>query len=202
MNLRHSIKRFLPPALTDALQSAAGRRNAFRGPFDTWALANARARGYDASRILEQVAAATEQVTSGVARYERDGVLFDRIDFSYPVLAALLKPPASDKETSVFSISEGRWAVRTESAALFSRSSEKLNWLIVEQHHYVEHALPATCVPMNCHSSKRIDDAVSGKRPDVGSPLQRTALSAGSISVAWRNWRPSSLRSSSSIGQS
>ncbi|MDV3001980.1 MAG: hypothetical protein N5P05_003586 [Chroococcopsis gigantea SAG 12.99] len=49
------------------------------------------AEGYDKDIILETVKNSLLQVKEGQAIYERDSVLFDKIEYSFPVLTMLLK---------------------------------------------------------------------------------------------------------------
>jgi putative methyltransferase (TIGR04325 family) len=60
------------------------------GPFPTWADAVAGAGSYDEPSILEQVARSVLAVRDGKAVYERDSVLFDRIQYAWATLAAVL----------------------------------------------------------------------------------------------------------------
>lgn len=46
--------------------------------------------GYDTDRILEKVRHALLKVKTGEALYERDSVLFDEVQYSWPLLSALL----------------------------------------------------------------------------------------------------------------
>ncbi len=67
----------------------SGNSNWF-GDFNNWELASQKCAGYDTQIILEKVKAATLKVKSGSAVYERDSVLFEKIEYSWPLLAALL----------------------------------------------------------------------------------------------------------------
>jgi putative methyltransferase (TIGR04325 family) len=167
MTLRARVRRSLPPALTDALQSAVGRHSTFRGPFATWDLAKAQAQGYETSRILKTVAAATEKVVSGAARYERDGVVFDRIDYSYPVLAALLKAACMSKGTlRVLDFGGSLGSSYRECRPFLDGAVDRLDWRIVEQGHYVEYGSKRLRTEeLSFHES--VADAVGGQQTDV-----------------------------------
>lgn len=60
------------------------------GPLASWQEAQKTSSGYDSDLILKKVASATLEVKSGRAVYERDSVLFDHIELSWPLLAGLL----------------------------------------------------------------------------------------------------------------
>jgi putative methyltransferase (TIGR04325 family) len=86
--VRRFLARWLPPALRDAVFTA--RDNEFSGPYASWQEAAGLCTGYGEPSILEKTRAALLKVKRGEAVYERDSVLFDRIEYSYPVLAHLL----------------------------------------------------------------------------------------------------------------
>ncbi len=86
--LKALARDWLPPALVRALAPATPLT--FTGDFASWPQAVAQSVGYDHALILERVLAATLKVKSGEAAYERDSVLFQRIDYVWPVTTALL----------------------------------------------------------------------------------------------------------------
>ena len=60
------------------------------GNFSSWAEAEANSSGYDSSDILEKTRAALLKVKLGQAVYERDSVLFDKVQHAWPLLAGLM----------------------------------------------------------------------------------------------------------------
>ncbi len=83
--LKTLLKEFIPTRLL-----RLGRGNCFNGDYRTWQEAAAASGGYDADRILARVRDAMLKVKSGEAAYERDSVLFDEVQYSWPLLSALL----------------------------------------------------------------------------------------------------------------
>src|SRR5581483_6566741 len=57
-----------------------------RGDYPDWASATAVAGGYDAANILEIQRASMRKVRDGRAPYERDSVVFDKIEYFFPTL--------------------------------------------------------------------------------------------------------------------
>jgi len=86
--LRRLAARWLPPALRQAVPAA--RDNEYEGSYASWGEAAGLCTGYDEPSILEKTRAALLKVKRGEAAYERDSVLFERIEYSYPLLAYLL----------------------------------------------------------------------------------------------------------------
>lgn len=113
-------------------------RVSWSGDFSSWTKAADQCRGYDADNILEKVQKSTLEVKHGSAVYERDSVLFDKIEYSFPLLASLLW---------VSSLSEGTLSVLDFGGALgssyyqnrnFLTAIKRLHWTIVEQGSFVK----------------------------------------------------------------
>lgn len=86
--MKKVIKKFLPPIVLDLFKKS--KKFGFFGNFQSWPEAFQNSSGYDTPVILEKVKNSLLQVKSGQAIYERDSVLFDKIQYSWPVLTALL----------------------------------------------------------------------------------------------------------------
>jgi len=128
---------WLPPVLVRWLRKARGGAICFKGNFDTWDEATALCTGYDAESILAKVLAATLKVKSGAAAFERDSVLFDEMEYTWPVLAGLMWAAARNG---------GRLNVLDFGGALgssyfqnreFLQTLSEVHWNVVEQEHYV-----------------------------------------------------------------
>ncbi|WP_287963191.1 methyltransferase, TIGR04325 family [Alcanivorax sp.] len=110
----------------------------FSGDYASWNEAMQDSKGYDDPSILEKVRDAALQVKMGKAEYERDSVLFDRIEYSWPVLAALLWTAANN---------EGKLSVLDFGGSLgtsyfqnrkFLGTLPHVRWGVVEQPHFIE----------------------------------------------------------------
>ena len=119
-------------------QLRGGGRIRFEGDFATWEEANSHCTGYDAEEILAKVLASTLKVKHGEAAAERDSVLFDQIEYAWPVLAGLMWAASR---------SSGRLNVLDFGGALgssyfqnrkFLQSLPDVRWNVVEQPHYVD----------------------------------------------------------------
>jgi len=131
-------KRWLPPALLEHLKPMLGRGVYFSGRYDNWEAASTHASGYEASLILERVKEATLKVKSGEAKYERDSVLFNRVEHSFPVLAGLLRAAlADDNRLSVLDFGGSLGSSYFQCRDFLSDISA-LKWNIVEQPHFVD----------------------------------------------------------------
>ena len=136
--LKDLVRDCLPPVLLRCLRQVRGGGGLrFEGDFATWEEANAHCTGYDTEEILAKVLAATLKVKHGEAAFERDSVLFDKIEYVWPILAGLMWAAAR---------SGGRLDVLDFGGALgssyfqnrkFLQSLPDMRWNVVEQRHYV-----------------------------------------------------------------
>lgn len=112
----------------------AGRnRITFTGDYGSWDQAQRDAVGYDAAVILEKTREALLKVKRGEAVAERDSVLFDHVQYSFPVLAGLLRAAlAAGGELGVvdFGGSLGSSYFQCRS---FLRGVRRLEWMVIEQ---------------------------------------------------------------------
>jgi putative methyltransferase (TIGR04325 family) len=131
---------WLPPVLARQLRrlSRLGGGITFEGPFATWDEAAKYSSGYEGAQILEKVLAATLKVKRGEAVFERDSVLFDEIQYAWPVTAGLLWATAREG---------GRLSVLDFGGSLgssyfqnrkFLEALPSVRWSVVEQAHFVE----------------------------------------------------------------
>ena len=90
--LKRWIADWIPPHLRRLLRAApADGAVRYSGDFRTWDEARRHSLGYDAPAIVERVKQATLKVQRGEAAYERDSVVFERVEHSYPLLVGLLR---------------------------------------------------------------------------------------------------------------
>jgi putative methyltransferase (TIGR04325 family) len=79
----------IPPVITKALRKLINP-GMFSGNYKSWDEARSVSGGFESDLILTKVKNALLKVKSGEAVYERDSVLFDRIQYSWPLLSGLL----------------------------------------------------------------------------------------------------------------
>ena len=108
-----------------------------RGEFKTWDEAVAASRGYDTEEILNAVRHSLGQVQCGAAAYERDSVLFDHVEYSWPLLTALMWEAArSGGRLDVLDIGGSLGTTYFQNRG-FLADLVHVRWNIVEQPHYV-----------------------------------------------------------------
>jgi putative methyltransferase (TIGR04325 family) len=85
-----SLKRLYRSLMISSLIQVIRGGVVYRGNYQNWQEAVAASEGYDSDQILKKVCDALLKVKNGEAAYERDSVLFEEIQYSWPLLAALL----------------------------------------------------------------------------------------------------------------
>jgi putative methyltransferase (TIGR04325 family) len=90
--LKHWLADWIPPHLRRMLRSISPNGAvSYSGNFASWADARQHSDGYDVAAIVERVKQAQLKVVRGEAAYERDSVLFEKVEHSYPLLVGLLR---------------------------------------------------------------------------------------------------------------
>lgn len=133
-----SIRDFVPPVLNRLLLSSGMGGNTFRHGYKTWEAALAKAEGYDSEKITWSLLSAATKVRDRSAAYERDGVLFSEIQYSWPLLAALSLSRRESQSLRVLDWGGSLGSSYFQNKDLLESSGCKLDWTIVEQEHMVE----------------------------------------------------------------
>lgn len=137
INFKSKIKQLIPPILFDAAKRLTHQRYGWYGDYKTWEEAKRICTGYDNKVIFEKVKNAALKVKTGEVAYERDGVVFDKIEYSWQLLAGLMY---------VTGLKKGNLKVLDFGGALgttYFQNREffeglKVKWGIVEQKHFVD----------------------------------------------------------------
>jgi putative methyltransferase (TIGR04325 family) len=140
MNLLKKVaKNILPPVISKLFRkSSILKQYGFFGNYASWQEANALTKGYDEDLILNKVKIAIEKVKNGKAIYERDSVLFDKIEYSFPVLAGFLRIAAvNGNKLNVLDFGGSLGSSYFQNRR-FLDVVQSLTWNIVEQSHFVD----------------------------------------------------------------
>ncbi|RHX91217.1 methyltransferase, TIGR04325 family [Leptospira yasudae] len=110
----------------------------FNGIFHTWEEAANLCGSYDSKVILEKCKNSLLKVKRGAAVYERDSVIFDEIQYSWPLLASLMYVAAkSDGELKILDFG-GSLGSSYYQNRLFLKGIKNVSWNIVEQEEFVK----------------------------------------------------------------
>jgi putative methyltransferase (TIGR04325 family) len=129
------IKDFIPPVL---LRIISGFFYGWHGNFSSWSEAMQKSAGYDSFFILEKVKASSLKVKAGSAVYERDSMLFDHIEYSFPLLSGLLHIAGQYKNNLNVLDFGGSLGSSYFQNKYFLDALAEVNWCIVEQPGFVK----------------------------------------------------------------
>ena len=143
MDLKRKIKALLkgltPPLIWEFLRLLSEKNNLFRiTPYTTWEETLLHSSGYDAELILEKVKEAALQVKEGKAIGERDSVLLEKIQYPFPLLAALLRVSLLNSGALNILDFGGSLGTSFYQCRGFLSGVKTLRWNIVEQEKYVD----------------------------------------------------------------
>ena len=129
------LKKILPAFLT---RFGAGLLYGWHGNFSSWDEAKKRCAGYDSKIIHEKVKTSLLKVKEGRAAYERDSVLFNEVQYTYPVLSGLMWIAALNKgKLNVLDFGGSLGSTYFQNR-FFLESLSGVNWCIVEQSRFVD----------------------------------------------------------------
>ena len=142
MGFKNIVKQFIPPVFFSGIrQTPQGARNGsigWIGDYKNWDDAVAHASGYNDPSILEQVKDSMLKIKKGEAVYERDSVLFDEIQYSWPVVTFLLKRALENNGTlNVLDFGGSLGSSYFQNKSILGLG-ESLRWSVIEQKHFVD----------------------------------------------------------------
>lgn len=128
---------FIPNIVFRVYRMIAGI-SLFEGNYATWAKARNESGGYDSDQILNKVRGSLLKVKNGEAVYERDSVLFEKVQYSWPLLAALLWIVSQKGNRLNLVDFGGSLGTTYYQNRKFLAHLGEVRWSIVEQRRFVE----------------------------------------------------------------
>ena len=129
------IKQLVPPLFFTLLKKAG--KYGWSGDYESWQKAKELTHTYDDSVILDKVKLALLKVKSGEGVYERDSVLFDKVQYSWPLLSALMWIAAQNNGTLRVADFGGSLGSSYFQNRIFLAGVRELQWNIIEQENFV-----------------------------------------------------------------
>jgi putative methyltransferase (TIGR04325 family) len=136
ISIRSIIKQCLPPIVLNFLKRFLSKDFYFVN-YSSWELAEQMSEGYHSDNIIEKVRKAAKLVFNGESTYERDSIIFDRIQYSYPLLSSLLFVAANSKSLKVIDFGGGLGTTYQQNRKFISKIKNVCEWRIVEQEKFV-----------------------------------------------------------------
>ena len=128
-----NARKITPPFIIDIYNTIFG----FRGDYKSWGDAVRDSVGYDSDIILGKVLDSSLKVVNGKAAYERDSVTFERIQYSWPLLAGLLWIASCNNNRLNIVDYGGSLGSSYRQNKVFLKHLQELRWSIVEQEKFV-----------------------------------------------------------------
>ena len=137
--LKRIAKDYLPLFFINLLRIIFRRRGiVFEGPFENWKEAVNQSIGYNSQKILDKVLNATLKVKNGEAVYERDSVIFNKIQYSWPIITGLMWTAAKNSGNLSVLDFGGSLGSSYFQNKKFLEEFSSVRWSIIEQSHVVE----------------------------------------------------------------
>lgn len=129
-------KGFIPPLLLRIYQNITTKYGFF-GTYSSWDKAKKASTGYDSDLILDKVRDSMLKIKTGEAVYERDSVVFNAIQYSWPLLAGLLWIASkNDNKLSIIDFGGSLGSTYFQYKNFLSNLDD-LKWSIIEQTKFV-----------------------------------------------------------------
>lgn len=110
----------------------------FFGDFSSWDEASQKCGRFSDEIILQKTLESVLKVKNGQAVFERDSVIFDKIQYSYPLLSCLLKVGIECNNTLNILDFGGALGSHYFQNKEFLKPINIENWTVVEQPHYIK----------------------------------------------------------------
>lgn len=131
------LKGLIPPIIWNLCRYLASGNSGFYGDYDDWQKAKIDSTGYESDVILAKVKASLLKVKNGDAVYERDGVVFDELQYAWPLLASLMFATSkSGGRLNVLDFGGSLGSTYYQNKKFLDRL-ENVSWNIVEQQNFV-----------------------------------------------------------------
>lgn len=135
--MKQFIKSLIPPILLEAMRKLKNNKYGWHGNYANWAETQKASTGYDSNEILQKVRTSLLKVKNGEAIYERDSVIFDEIQYSWPLLAGLMFASAKSGGLKVLDFGGSLGSTYFQNKKFLDELDDVL-WCIVEQKHFVD----------------------------------------------------------------
>lgn len=133
---KKSIRLWVPPIVLRVVKSIVFGRVKFEGPFESWQEAQSNSQGYDDKSILKKVSKSTHSVIQETGIFERDSVVFNRLELSQ-LLVAGLAVASSSGNINVLDVGGSLGSQYWQHRNLVRHLKIK-KWIVVEQPHFVQ----------------------------------------------------------------
>ena len=132
MKIRQVLKKITPPIAISFFRLFR-KKYGWDGPYSSWKEVQKECKGYDQYVIINKVKSSIKKVKNKEAIYERDGVIFDEIQYSWPLATGLML--AAQKFSGNLSVCDfgGSLGSTYYQNYKFLKHVKNFTWSIIEQ---------------------------------------------------------------------
>lgn len=137
--MKSKLKIFFPPIVLSFIRYLLNLKYGWKGNYNSWDDAESISTGYDQVVVLEKVRKSLLAVKNGDAIYERDSVLFNEIQYNWPLLSALML--SSSRNNGLLSVMDFGGSLGSsyfQNSKFIEHLHVESKWGIVEQRHFVD----------------------------------------------------------------
>ncbi len=136
---KNILKDITPPFILRLVRDlAGGNKPEYSGDYNSWSDALSLTGGYEAEDILNKVKEARFRLQKGEFAYERDSVLFHKVEYFWPLLASLLWIATRNNNRLNIVDFGGSLGATYYQNFEFIKHLDVLKWNVVEQKNFAE----------------------------------------------------------------
>lgn len=135
--MKNFFKIILPPFFFIIYRKFFLKREFLRG-FSDWESAVKNSTTYDTDEVFNKTLDAARKVRDGLVAFERDSVLFEKIDYDWPLLASLLLVANQSNRLNVVDIGGALGTSYQQNKKFLQMLNCPISWTIVEQSRFVK----------------------------------------------------------------
>lgn len=133
--MHYLIKQLIPPIFHTLRWYSF--KYGWKGNYKSYEDARQQCKGYEERYILSRIMTSTEKVKNGAAAYERDGILYDKVQVNPNLLNVLLFISARNNNELTLIDFGGALGTSYYQNLPYLSHLKKLNWCIIEQPDFV-----------------------------------------------------------------
>lgn len=130
--IRKIIKNLIPPLFPNLYYYWRNKKYGWHGNYKSWEKALESTSSYSSDEIFETVTSSARKVHNGEYPYERDGIVFNQIQYSWPLLSGLLLSSSINKDLKVLDFGGGLASTFYQNQ-FFLKRLQSYTWSVVEQ---------------------------------------------------------------------
>lgn len=135
--IKKIIKQLIPPIFIIFYRKLFKKKFFIVG-FSDWNSALSKTTTYNSEDVTRKTLNSARKVRDGLAVYERDSVLFDKIQYDWPLLSSLMLAANTNNRLNIVDYGGALGTSYRQNKKFLDLVNCKKNWVILEQKHIVE----------------------------------------------------------------